>query len=269
MRYLVVNGSPHKGNTWKLVDLICNEIKTISPDSEFEEIHLYDLNLPFCIGCSLCFRKGYTFCPHNNIVQNILDQIDHSDGVIFAVTTFNLHLTALFKNLIDHFCFMLHRPRFFQKKAIVVSTTNASGAKKTVNYVSETLKAMGFNRCYTLPVSTYSWNSFSPQKKAVEKCQKLAHLFCQDVESRKLHSPSFSALMSYNIFRGMSLGYVKGTEYPTEDGVYWLEPSRAKASYDLAVPVPIHKKIYGNLIYIIGKLIVKHTTITYKKVPKC
>jgi len=33
-----------------------------------------------------------------------------------------MQLTALTKNLIDHLCFMLHRPCFFTKKALVVST---------------------------------------------------------------------------------------------------------------------------------------------------
>lgn len=57
MNYLIINGSPHKGNTWMLVEQIKKDIAPLSPESAFEEIHLMDLNLPFCTGCSLCFRK--------------------------------------------------------------------------------------------------------------------------------------------------------------------------------------------------------------------
>lgn len=198
-------------------------------------------------------------------MQSIIDKINESDGIIFSTTTFNLQPTALLKNLIDHLCFMLHRPHFFQKKAIVVSTTNASGAKNTVKYISESLKNMGFNRCYTLPISSYSWNNFSPHKKIIKKCKKAANKFHEDVKSLKMHSPSLSVLMAYNIFRGMSLGYVKGNEYPTEDGIYWTESIRAKNAYDVAIPLPIYKKIYGNIFYGVGKIIAKFITITYKK----
>ncbi|MFA9379956.1 MAG: flavodoxin family protein, partial [Acetanaerobacterium sp.] len=161
MNYLLINGSPHKGNTWVLVEEIKKEIASLSPESAFEEVHLMDLNLPFCTGCSLCFRKGHKHCPHNKIVQNVIDKINWSDGVIFASTTFNMQPTAMTKNLIDHLCFMLHRPCFFTKKALIVSTTAGVGASDAVKYISGTLSGMGFNKCYEFPVTSYSWNAYS------------------------------------------------------------------------------------------------------------
>ncbi|HHW68198.1 MAG: hypothetical protein PWP07_2373 [Epulopiscium sp.] len=58
MKYLVINGSPHKGNTWKVAESSMKNIKKLDSDSTFEEIQLLDLKLPFCLGCSRCFRKG-------------------------------------------------------------------------------------------------------------------------------------------------------------------------------------------------------------------
>ncbi len=145
MKYLVVNGSAHKGNTWRLAELLRDIIEQISPESSFEEIQLVDSKLPFCIGCSLCFRKGHQYCPHYNIMRTIIEKIDECDGLIFSVTTFNMQPTALTKNLIDHLCFMLHRPYFFDKKAIVVSTVGAVGGKQAVKYLAGTLKGIGFS----------------------------------------------------------------------------------------------------------------------------
>lgn len=265
MRYLIFNGSPHKGNTWKLVKLIQKELLEISPESTFEEIQLSDLELPFCTGCSLCFRKGHEYCPHHKIMQKIINKIDESDGMIFGMTTFNMYPNALTKNLIDHLCYMLHRPHFFKNKAIVVTTTGGVGAKSAVNYIVGWLKGIGFNYCYNLAISSYSWNDYKVNIKTQKKCKKLAEQFHIDVSSKKMHSPTFAVLIPYNLFRGMSLGYIKGTEYETQDGIYWSSSLRSKSTYDSLIKVPFYKKVFGEFFYIIGKLSSKFIIITYKK----
>ena len=47
MKYLLINGSPRKGNTWMVAELVKKEIARISPESSFEELQLEDLDLPF------------------------------------------------------------------------------------------------------------------------------------------------------------------------------------------------------------------------------
>ena len=265
MNYLIINGSPHKGNTWTLVEQIKNDIATLSVESTFEEIHLIDVNLPFCTGCSLCFRKGHELCPHNKIVRNIIEKIEWSDGVIFATTTYFMQPTALTKNLIDHFCFMTHRPYFFTKKALVVSTTGGIGAKDAVKYIAGWLRGLGFNKCYEFPVVAYSWNAYRLNDKAKLKCAKLAKIFHNDVASKKIHAPRWLILIPYNLFRGMCLNYVEGTEYEYMDGTHWSNPIRSKSIYDPSVPVPFYKKPFGSLFYIIGKIASKFITLTYQK----
>lgn len=265
MKYTIINGSPHKGNTWRLVEIIQAEILRLSPESVFEEIHLKDLELPYCTGCSICFRKGHKLCPHNCIMQSMMDKIEQSDGVIFAFSTFNMQPPALAKNFIDHMCFMLHRPHFFRNKALVVSTTGGVGAKDAVDYVAGTLSGIGFNRCYKLPVLSCSWNAYKPKEKTVAKCKRVTARFHRDVASKKLHSPSFGILLVYNLFRGMSRGYAQGTEYETEDGVYWTDKIRVNSTYDPSVKVPAFKRAFGSVFFSIGVLASKFVTITYKK----
>lgn len=265
MKYTVINGSPHRGNTWRLVEIIRAEILRLSPEVIFEEVHLTDMELPYCTGCSLCFRKGHRLCPHNGVIQSLLDKIEDSDGVIFAFTTFNMQPPAMVKNVIDHLCFLLHRPHFFRGKALVVSTTGGVGAKAAVDYVAGTLGGIGFNRCYRLPVLSYSWNAYKPNEKTAAQCKKLAARFHRDVASKKLHSPSFGIVLVYNLFRGISTGYAKGTEYETEDGVYWTDKVRANKTYDPSVKVPVFKRAFGNVFFLIGLLASKFTTVTYKK----
>lgn len=129
MRYLVINGSPHKGNTWKLALVAMDYIG--NAEVEFDVVHLLEIDLPFCLGCSACFRLGHEKCPHNGIIGEIIRKIEAADGVIVLSSALNLRETALLKNLFDHLCFLLHRPHFFQSKALILTTTGGVGAKKT------------------------------------------------------------------------------------------------------------------------------------------
>jgi len=59
--------------------------------------------------------------------------------------------------------------------------------------------------------------------------------FYKDISSGKLHSPSAILLIPYNLFRGMSLAYVEGSEYETKDGWYWTQDCRKDKVYDASV----------------------------------
>lgn len=261
----MINATPHRGNTWAAMCAVREEILKVNPEIEFEEVHIHELNLPFCIGCSMCFRKGMSFCPHFPIMKEIFNKMEESDGLILGATTFNMAPNALAKNFIDHLCFLMHRPYFFTKKAIVVSTTGGVFAGKTVEYLAGTLKAIGFNQCYKLPITSFSWNAYQPFEKGRGRIKKMSLKFYRDLASGKLHAPSIGLMIPYNLFRGMSLGYVKGTEYETEDGAYWTQPERAKKTYASVINVPYYKRPFGHLFYYIGKLACRFTTVTYKK----
>jgi multimeric flavodoxin WrbA len=45
-----------------------------------------------------------------------------ADGVIFATPVYVMNVSALMKTFIDHFSYIYHRPRFFDKKALLLST---------------------------------------------------------------------------------------------------------------------------------------------------
>lgn len=143
MRILIINGGPHKGNTWRLAEIVREIFYNFDKTIIFEEIHLSDIDLPFCTGCSNCFRKGHVTCPHNKIIQPIMDKIEESDAVIFSVPCFQGHLPGILKNFTDHMAFMLHRPRYFTKKALIISTTGGVSADSTTKALAATLPGWG------------------------------------------------------------------------------------------------------------------------------
>ena len=267
MKILVLDGCPRKGNTWAVVSLALEQIKRDCPNAEIEEIILKDEKLPFCLGCSNCFRLGNDKCPHYGIVGKIIEKIETADGVIVCSTTYNWRETSILKNLTDHLCFMLHRPHFYKGKALIITTTGGTGGEKSAKSISSTLLGIGFNRCYNASFATCSWNAYMPNEKTRRKVSKITSKFLSDVKSGRLHSPSLMLLMPYNIMRGMGQHYTEASEYPTEDGRLWSSEERKKYAYFPQIKLPIYKKLFGNMFYGLGKMLggMKFMQVTYKK----
>lgn len=265
MRYLIINGSPHKGNTWKLAECVVRNIKEKDVHCEIREIHLMELGIPFCTGCSNCFRKGGQYCPHKDKMEIVLNALEWADGVIIASTTFNTRETGLLKNLFDHMCYLLHRPQFFTKKAFVLTSVGGAGGSGTIKSVTGTLYGIGFNKCYSFCCKTASWNSYCLEEKSEKKIRKITGKFVDDVKSKQLHYPKVEVLIPYNLFRGMGRYYKPGSEYATADGIHWTEETRMHRVYERQVPIHIYQKIIGSFFYCLGKTMGKKVVVTYRK----
>jgi len=265
MKYLVINGSPHKGNTWKIVKIAMELIKEMDDKCEFQEIHLSETGLPFCTGCSNCFRLGQEKCPHAKQMTPILNAMEEADGIIVASTTFFMRETGLLKNFMDHITYLIHRPRFFTKKGLVITTVGGVGGRAAAKSIASFLKGIGFNKCYSLSMQSISWNAYEPNENAKRQIRKSVARFAKDVSSRKMHFQETGLIIPYNLFRGMSTHYVSGSEYETEDGVFWTDPLRKNSRYDSRIPLLPHQVLVATLFYTIGKVAGKKMVVTYKK----
>ena len=242
---LIINGTPHKGNTWVLVSLIQKQMEQLG-NVTFDEVHLADTDIPFCIGCFACFEYGEQKCPHSEKVQPIAQKIEAADCLIFASSTYSLALTALSKNFIDHMSYNFHRPRLFTKKALVVASTAGGGAGSTVKYIRDILKHWGFNRVYGLPVKSYSIGDYHPPQKVVDQCTKTSALFYNDVASGKLYRPTLKRLMFYNVWRAMTK---YGAEKKNADYRYWHDTGLYMHPFSEEVHISIIEKGIGNLLF--------------------
>lgn len=263
MKILIINGSAHKGNTWLLVEIVKKRMQELSDSNiDFDEVHLKEIGLPFCTGCSSCFIRGNKNCPHHFEVQKLIDKIEENDATIIASPCYSNHVTALLKNFIDHLAFKTHRPSFFRKKMLVVSTAGGNGAKQCTKYLRETFMCWGFNRGYELPVISNSYGDYEPPQKVTKRCERVAEEFYRDIASGKLYSPTFVNLLVYNIFRGMSHA---GTEDEFYDNKYWKETGLVDVAYAAKIPLPFYKCFFGNIIYSFAKRIGAKTKLTYRK----
>lgn len=127
-----------------------------------------------------------------------MDKVERCDGVIFAVSCFQGAIPAIAKNLTDHLAFLIHRPRYFDKKALIISTTGGVSANSVTQSLANTLPGWGFNKCYQLPIVALSWNDYKPSEKHINKAYKISKSFYADLKSRKLHSPKIGVLIPFS-----------------------------------------------------------------------
>lgn len=264
MKILMLDAGPRPGNTHRAACAAQSEIAVQCPGATFEKMRLADLGLPLCTGCSLCLREGPDRCPHREQMDDLRSAVERCDGLVLCFPTYNMQPPALLKNVIDHWCYLLHRPRFFDKKALVVCSAGGVGAGKASGYVAGFLRGIGFNRAHRLALRSLSWNDYRPEVDA-RKIGRVARAFARDLASGKLHAPAAGVLVPYNLFRGMAPRYAPGTRYPTQDGVYYLRPEVRGAAYAPGVPLPFYKKWLGQVFYALASLFAGRMEVTYRR----
>lgn len=243
MNYLIINGSPRKGNTYKIINKIKSKL-----EGNVEEIHLSEVEIPFCLGCQNCILKGESYCPHSDKVKGILDKIRACDGLIISSPVYALNVSSLLKNFIDHTSYLYHRPEFFTKKALVVVSAAGSGQKNVSKYMDETLRHWGFNKVYKLGVAIGDKEEIGD-----EDIGKTPEKFIDDVETGKLHSPKFGDVIFYDVWKAMAL-----IEKPIEvDKKYWFDTGLINHDFAPEVKLGIIKKIFSKIMFGFFKKVIK------------
>lgn len=239
MKYVIINGSPRKKNTWAVV----NQVKK-SLNGEFEEIQLMKEKIPLCIGCFNCVCRGEEKCPHYDKINPIVEKIMEADGIIIASPVYAMNVTALLKNFFDHTAYFYHRPRFFTKKALVVVTTAGAGHKDVSKYMDETLRHWGVNKVYKLAFKCGGKDSLE-----TKKIDEVAKQFRDDVESGKTHSPKVMDVIFYEVWRVMALK----DDHIEPDIKYWHETGLVNHDFAPEVKLGLFKKIFSKLMFNILK----------------
>ena len=242
MKYVIINGSPRKKNSWAVVKQVKKSLK-----GDFEEIQLMKEKIPLCNGCFNCVCNGEEKCPHYEKVHPIVEKLLDADGIIIASPVYALNVTALLKNLFDHTAYLYHRPRFFTKKAMVVVTTAGAGEKDVAKYMDETLRHWGVNKVYKL-----AFKCGGKEFLDTKSIDKVAKQFADDVESGKTHSPKFMDIIFYNVWRTMAFKY----DDMKVDKEYWHETGLIDNDFAPEVNLGIFKKIFSKLMFAIFKKVI-------------
>lgn len=250
MKCLVINGSPSKSYRWNDVlvksftGMLAKKVQNTMSQLgkvDFEEIRLIDANLPYCKGCYNCFYKGENSCPHAKLVQPMMEKIKESDCIILTSPVYALNVSGLIKNFFDLTAYNYHRPSFFDKKALVISSTAGGAAKNACKYMRDTLKHWGFNRVYVLPV--IRMGAVEINAKLKQQCQRIAEKFYYDVASGKLYPPTFKRIFFYQLWRNMSKGNPGSADHR-----YWQESGLIRQDFSPKLRIGFIKKAFAKMI---------------------
>lgn len=242
MKYVIINGSPRRKNTWKMVEQAKKNLK-----GDFEEIHLMKEKIPLCNGCFKCIMEGEEKCPHRDKVMPIVDKIANADGIIIACPVYAMNVTALLKNFFDHTAYFYHRPEFFTKKALVVVSTAGAGQKDVAKYIDETLRHWGVNKVYKITYACGGKDSLD-----LKNINEVSHKFGQDVESNKLHNPKLGDIVFFNVWKAMAF-----SDNPIKaDKEFWFKNDLVNYEFSPKVKLNIFKKLFSKMMFFILKRVI-------------
>ena len=200
LKILAICGSPYKGNTYHILGML----KQSNSEIDFKILMLSELNLNDCLGCYSCINIGEEYCPFKDDRDLIINEMKNADGTIFASPTYARMISALMKKFVERTSFVAHRPIFFGKYAMALSTCAGFGGELTSNYLVENFTQCGFEFVPSLElmVSTKSENERNLNRmKAINKYEKLL----ETIGSHKKFKPSFGQLVYFNILKSISV----------------------------------------------------------------
>lgn len=199
MKILAICGSPKKGDAYSVL----KTIKEINPDIDFKILMLKDQNLNDCRGCYACIAMGEKFCPLKDDRDKIIQEMENADGVIFASPTYVYQVSALMKKFIERTGFLGHRPIFFDKYAMMISTCKGFGADKVADYMKGIFISYGFNVVSSLELEI-STKSAKEKKYNKEKILKSFDKFITSIKEGKKEKPTIMQVVMFNMLKYVS-----------------------------------------------------------------
>jgi multimeric flavodoxin WrbA len=239
MKILAIIGSPRKGETYHAVQMVEQKLKSLG-EVEFEYLWLKDANLKDCLGFHVCIMRGEEKCPLKDDTAAIEAKIMAADGIIFASPVYALSVTALMKKLLDHFCYLWHRPKFFGKYVMVV-VSGGGQFKETFDYLK--LNAGSLGMIFVNSVGVPHFDSLLPKMQQKVSCEvdQAAETFYRRVAAKKLPSPALYDLIRFRVWR---LNAIAGGDTLQRDRQYWLDNGLFERDYYYEVPInPVYKLI--------------------------
>lgn len=226
MKITIIHGQSHKGSTYHIARKIAEKL-----NGEITEFFLPRDFDSFCVGCTSCFVKSETLCPHYEKLKPITKALDDADVIILASPVYVYHATGAMKALLDHYGYrwMVHRPeeKMFSKQAVCISTAAGAGMKSTNKDMADSMFFWGVAKTYKygIAVMQTSWNKVSDKKK--KRIDKDTSLLVRKI--KKNYGKVRPSIKSRAFFNIMSLlqknGWIGWNE---ADVSYWREKGWTK-----------------------------------------
>lgn len=236
-KILVIMGSPRKGNTFRA----CEELRGMLENElpvEFEYLWLKEANLQPCKGCLACFTQGEEMCPlRDDDAPRIGQKMRDADGVVFATPVYAFSVTGQMKTFIDRFSYVFHRPRFFDKKALLLTTAGVMGNEDVLKYLDTIARLWGFGiagKAGTITAAPVPRYRIEQNRKAIARA---AREFAAALQRPAQKSPGLYDVM---VFFGQRGAFSQMKEISPVDYRYWKERGWFDPGTGYFVDVPVN-----------------------------
>jgi multimeric flavodoxin WrbA len=203
MKILIINSSGRQnGNTERLLNVLKNQLLSIADKRkitlDISHVLLSKQDIQLCRGCRSCFDKGN--CPLKDDLTNIEELLLDCDAVILASPVYLEDVNGIMKNFLDRLAFYSHRPAFYGKCAIAISTSGLGSSNHTLNTFKNALTVWGFHvlRRIKFRMGAYMKDD-SIEKKYSSKICYIATSLIDSIQNGKAQKPTFFSLIAFNV----------------------------------------------------------------------
>ncbi len=204
MKILAIISSPRRKNTYNAIKEI-ERIHKQHYDCEYEYLFLNKINLEGCRGCHICLTKGEEFCPLKDDHDVIVNKIESADGVILASPNHTMNVNWRMKNYIDRYSYLMHRPRYFHQRFLILITSGSyRGIKQASNALS--LMASGGKVIGRIGIMNSPGMNDKKREKQSKKLEKEATKFANKMKKPFNYKPSFGHLVWFSAFKAVYKG---------------------------------------------------------------
>jgi len=246
VKILAIISSPRKKNTFDAIKKI-ESIHKEKCDCEYEYLFLHETNFKLCTDCHLCLTKGEQFCPLKDDRSIIIDKIESSDGVILASPNHTMNVNWRMKNFIDRFSYLMHRPRYFNQRFMILITSGSyMGIKEAQNALA--LMASGGKIISKVGTMNSPGMNDKKRKKQANNLHKAALKFIKKMNIPFIYKPTIGHLIWFSAFKSLSK---KNKNESTADYNYYLNKKffvKSNLSYGHKLILKISTTLFNKLI---------------------
>lgn len=160
MTYYIVNGSPRTNfNTKQLLEKTAEGIKRINENNRVEMIDLYKLNYKGCMACFNCKLKEGSFygkCPIRDNLEELLEKMWESDGIIIGSPVYFGNLTGETRSFMERLIF----PKFHYGEGKILERELPVGIIVSMNLNPEN-GGLCYDKTIFEPINAFLESTFS------------------------------------------------------------------------------------------------------------
>ncbi len=141
---LIASRKGERSNTKRFALLFAQKLKSIAKsDVEVQTLTADEWDVNPCVGCSVCFQKGYCVQDASDGAGHIKKMIQEADLLVFASPVYVCHTSTDAKMLIDRCAVWLHTMPLLGTPAIALCTTSNNHPNEALDYLALFLSHTG------------------------------------------------------------------------------------------------------------------------------